>query len=111
MTLSERLRKYRAEKNLSLRALGQQLGMSYAFLSDLEMGRREPGNGTRKKLAELFGIAVHQLDAPASKVVQISAALWFNHESRENYLVMVCLREDGSAFVKNAPLNEGEVAI
>src|SRR3989304_1010465 len=41
-TLGQRIRELRKEKDFSLRDLAKKIGVSAAFLSDIELGRRNP---------------------------------------------------------------------
>jgi len=51
----DKVRKIRKSKNMSLRELGRQVGVSAMFLSDLEHGNRWPSNGVLKKINKIFG--------------------------------------------------------
>ena len=44
MTIGERIRQLREEKDISLRELAKTIGVSPAFLSDVELGRRNPSD-------------------------------------------------------------------
>jgi transcriptional regulator with XRE-family HTH domain len=52
-TLGQRIRELREEKDLSLRELAKKIGVSAAFLSDVELGRRYPSEKV------LIGVAQH----------------------------------------------------
>ena len=59
-TLGQRIRELRQERDLSLRELGEKLGTpanptSFAFLSDLENGRRFPSSEMLENLAQVLG--------------------------------------------------------
>lgn len=55
------LRKIREEKNISLRELAKKIGVSGAFLSDIELGRRFPAADKIELLAKEIGIPVEEL--------------------------------------------------
>lgn len=61
-TLGERIRELREEKDLSLRELGGRLGgISAAFLSDVELGRRYPSDPVLAKIAKILGTTLDDL--------------------------------------------------
>jgi transcriptional regulator with XRE-family HTH domain len=69
MTLGQRIRELRQQKNLSLRELGSQLKdaatgtpVSSAFLCDLEKGRRFPSKKMIKKLSIALGTTTEDLE-------------------------------------------------
>lgn len=61
-TLGERIRELREEKDISLREFGKQIGgLSAAFLSDIELGRRHPSNAVLADMARALGIKLEDL--------------------------------------------------
>ncbi|MYB22505.1 MAG: helix-turn-helix transcriptional regulator [Chloroflexi bacterium] len=50
-TLGERIRELREQRDLSLRELASQIGVSAAFMSDVELGRRNPSDKHMKDIA------------------------------------------------------------
>jgi len=62
MTLGERIRELREAKDISLRELAKLAGgLSAAFLSDIEFGRRYPSEDVLVKLAGALGVAAEEL--------------------------------------------------
>lgn len=61
MTLGERIRQLREEKDLSLRELAEELGLSAPFLSDVELSRRYPSEKVLSDLAKKLGTSVEDL--------------------------------------------------
>lgn len=55
------LRRIREERNISLRELAKKIGVSGAFLSDIELGRRFPSSDKIEALAREIGIPVEEL--------------------------------------------------
>lgn len=55
-TLGERIRELREEKDISLRELAKKIEVSAAFLSDVELGRRNPSQSHLSKMTKVFGI-------------------------------------------------------
>jgi len=55
------LRQIREAKNISLRELAKKIGVSGAFLSDIELGRRFPSPDKIELLAKEIGIPVEEL--------------------------------------------------
>jgi transcriptional regulator with XRE-family HTH domain len=63
-TLGERIRELRAAKDLSLREFAKKLGgLSAAFLSDIELGRRHPSDKVLAEMAHVLGSTVEDLRA------------------------------------------------
>ena len=56
-----KLREEREKKNISLRELAKKIGVSGAFLSDIELGRRFPSQDKVELLAKEIGIPVEEL--------------------------------------------------
>ena len=54
----QNLKKLRIESNLTLRALGDLLGMGNSTLSMYESGTRQPDHETLKKIADYFGVSI-----------------------------------------------------
>ena len=61
MTLGERIRQLRAERDKSLRELAKLVGLSAAFLSDVELGRRYPSDKHLAALAKALATSVEDL--------------------------------------------------
>jgi transcriptional regulator with XRE-family HTH domain len=61
LTLGERIRQLRQEKDLSLRELAKSVGVSAAFLSDVELGRRYPSDKHLAALAKALPTSVEDL--------------------------------------------------
>jgi transcriptional regulator with XRE-family HTH domain len=61
-TLGQRIRQLREEKDLSLREFAKKLGgLSAAFLSDVELGRRHPSDAVLAAMARALGTTVEDL--------------------------------------------------
>ena len=56
-----RLRTLRVEKALSLRALGERSGVTFATINNLENGNRPARLATIRKLAEALGVEPKEL--------------------------------------------------
>jgi len=56
-----KLRELREQKNISLRELAKKIGVSGAFLSDIELGRRFPSAEKIELLANEIGVPVDDL--------------------------------------------------
>jgi transcriptional regulator with XRE-family HTH domain len=63
MPLGQRIRELREERDVSLRELAKKLGVSAAFLSDIELGRRYPSEENLKDLARMLGVSFDNLKA------------------------------------------------
>ena len=78
-TLGERIRELREEKDLSLRELARTLGVSAAFMSDVELGRRYPSDELLVKVAKKLGTTVeelrtHDTRAPLEDIKRLASA-------------------------------------
>ena len=60
-TLGERIRELREENDLSLRELATTIGVSAAFLSDVELGRRHPSDKHMRSVAQALGTSWEDL--------------------------------------------------
>jgi transcriptional regulator with XRE-family HTH domain len=61
-SLGERIRELREEHDLSLREFATKLGgLSAAFLSDIELGRRHPSDKVLADMARVLGTTAHDL--------------------------------------------------
>ena len=63
MTIGERIRQLREEKDLSLRELAKTIGVSAAFLSDVELGRRYPSDKHLSAITRALGSTLEDLRA------------------------------------------------
>ena len=61
MNISERLKKVRKSKNISVYKLAQLSGVSETHIRDLERGTRNPSFDTLSRLAEPLGISLSEL--------------------------------------------------
>ena len=57
----QRLRQLRVERALSLRALGERSGVTFATINNLENGTRPARLATIRKLAEALGVEPKEL--------------------------------------------------
>ena len=60
-TLGERIRELREEKDISLRELATQIGVSAAFMSDVELGRRYPSDKHVQAVARVLETTLRDL--------------------------------------------------
>lgn len=62
-TLGERIRELRGERDMSLREFARRLdGLSAAYVSDVELGRRFPSGKVLVAMASVLGIPVAELE-------------------------------------------------
>ena len=66
LTLGETLRKLREQRKLSLRKLAEKVGVSAAFLSDVELDRRNTDK--LPELARALGVRLSVLEAADSRI-------------------------------------------
>jgi transcriptional regulator with XRE-family HTH domain len=60
-TLGQFIREKREELDLSLRELARRVGVSAAFMSDIELGRRYPSDDIFEKLSKPLEVTVDEL--------------------------------------------------
>jgi transcriptional regulator with XRE-family HTH domain len=78
-TLGERIRELREVKDISLREFGKQIGgLSAAFLSDIELGRRHPSDAVLADMARVLGTKLedlrkHDSRPPVEEIKRLSA--------------------------------------
>ena len=60
-TLGEHIRELREERDLSLRELATRIGVSAAFMSDVELGRRHPSDKHMAAVVEALGTSLEDL--------------------------------------------------
>lgn len=78
-TLGDRIRELRETKDVSLRAFARKLDVSAAFVSDIELGRRNPSDDVLIRMARLLGTTADDLrsyDArpPVDELRRLAAA-------------------------------------
>ena len=67
-SLGKRIRQLRNSNGLSLRAVATATGVSAAFMSDVELGRREPSDRVLEATAGAFGIPLSELEAYDNRI-------------------------------------------
>jgi len=60
-SIGDNIRKYRRKKNLTQKQLGELLGLSNTYLSDIENNRTNPSIKTLKKVAKALEISYIEL--------------------------------------------------
>jgi transcriptional regulator with XRE-family HTH domain len=60
-TFGDRIRELREGKDISLREFASKIGLSAAFLSDVELGRRYPSEKVLEGIAKMLGTSVEDL--------------------------------------------------
>lgn len=60
-TLGQQIRELREQKDLSLRDLAKKIDVSAPFLSDVELGRRNPSDKILGKIAQILGTTLEKL--------------------------------------------------
>lgn len=60
-TIGDNIRKYRKMKNLTQKELGDLVGISNTYLSDMEIGRTNPSIKTLKRIAKGLEISFVEL--------------------------------------------------
>jgi DNA-binding transcriptional regulator YiaG len=57
-----RIREIRKAKNMTLVEISSSIGISVAYLSDIERGNRHGSNGTLQRIADALGVSVTDLE-------------------------------------------------
>jgi transcriptional regulator with XRE-family HTH domain len=76
--MGERIRQRRLELGLSQRELSSE-GVSYAYISRLEAGERQPSVKALRKIAPKLGVSVHWLETGEEDPVEELAQLVLEH--------------------------------
>jgi len=66
--LAELVKARRSARNWSLRQLGTQIGVTPAYVADIEAGRRLPSSELKERLAAVLEIPMEELDAADSRL-------------------------------------------
>ena len=61
ITFGQYIRQNRDEHDISLRDFAKKIECSPAFVSDIELGKRNPSEEVFAKIAKAFGVSVNQL--------------------------------------------------
>ena len=61
ITLGQYIRSARDEKDISLREFAKKIGCSAAFLSDIELGKRNPSEDVFNKIAQCLSVSIDEL--------------------------------------------------
>lgn len=80
--LGRRLNELRLAKNMSLRALARQTGLSATLLSQVERGVTEPSLTTLRKLSAVFGESVSALFAE-----KVDSAIWISRPGERTTII------------------------
>lgn len=56
-----RIREIRVSKKLTLAEISEMIGVSIAYLSDIERGNRHGSGTTRQRIADALGVPVSEL--------------------------------------------------
>lgn len=60
VSIGDNIRKYRKMKNITQKELGETIGISNTYLSDIETGRTNPSIKTLKKIAK--GLEINYME-------------------------------------------------
>jgi len=60
VSIGDNIRKYRKIKNITQKELGETIGISNTYLSDIETGRTNPSIKTLKKIAK--GLEINYME-------------------------------------------------
>lgn len=59
--MGNRIRELRKEDKLTMKQLGEKIGVAESTISQYETGKREPDNDTTKKIADFFHVSIDYL--------------------------------------------------
>src|SRR5215472_10548009 len=68
MPVGELIRKERLARNWSLRRLGDEIGVTAAYVGDIEANRRLPGPELKQRIASVLSIGLEDLEAADSRL-------------------------------------------
>ena len=64
--LNENIKRLRKEKGLTQKGLAEKIGVSTAFISQVENGISKPSDDNLKKIADVLGVTVNELEKEKS---------------------------------------------
>jgi transcriptional regulator with XRE-family HTH domain len=105
MDIGQKINQLRLEKKLSMRELGEKVGISHAHISKLESGINSPSVDLLEKLADFFDIDVSYFFAKEDEgfTVNESRALYTTDLSVEK------LKEDFNLEIDGKPATDEEI--
>ena len=109
--MNNRIRELRKQQKLTMKQLGEVVGLAESTISQYETGKREPDNETLLKISEFFGVTVGYLigaDEPKEK------PLVNGDEELTDYLEMLKTRPECRMLfqlTKNATKEDVETAV
>lgn len=74
MNISERLKKVRKSKNISIYKLSKQSGISETHIRDLERGDRNPSFDTLNRLVEPLGLSLSELFNESDNIAYVNSS-------------------------------------
>lgn len=72
------LRKLRTEKNEKLRDMATKLGVSSAFLSAVENGKKKAPSSWKKKLSSIYSLSSDQIEELNESIIESSGVVELN---------------------------------
>jgi transcriptional regulator with XRE-family HTH domain len=106
MEIGDRIKELRTEKGLTLKELGERIGMSVSFLSDVENSRSLPSLKRCKQIAIGLSVPVSVLlceDAPKSHlpVNDMTYAISFSSTEAKHLSELLCDFDDWASHDQN----------
>ena len=84
--MGNRIRELRKERHMTMKQLGEKLGLAESTVSQYETGKRSPDNETLLKLGEIFGVTVGYILGAEEKEQPTPVSESGIEESREQFM-------------------------
>lgn len=84
--MGNRIRELRKERHMTMKQLGEKLGLAESTVSQYETGKRSPDNETLLKLGEIFGVTVGYILGAEEKEKPTPVSESGIEESREQFM-------------------------
>lgn len=104
MNIGEKIRSLRVEKKLSMRELGEKVGVSHAHISKLESGANSPSVDLLEKLATFFNIDISYFFTNESVFKKEESEL-----INENNLTIESLKQQYNLVIDGKPATDEEI--
>src|SRR5439155_22789068 len=96
MNFPAKLKQLRAEKNVGIKSLARQLGISYTYISHIERGKANPSDDLIKRLAAFFAADEEELLLSAGRLPSDVEKILYDYPQE----VVMLLRESFGKYGK-----------
>jgi transcriptional regulator with XRE-family HTH domain len=94
MSIITSLRRVRARQALSLRALGERVGIAASNLSTIESGRRGSSTATAERIAQALGVTLVPVELGGRITVAEASEYFVDADDRRSYRLLLQVAND-----------------